>query len=478
VKPLGYQILSVTATMRFLALSALILPLADGYKNVTLTSLHGDLAVTVFLPGGPSDDEKSKPFYSSTRFEYGSMIGSIRRTRLSRYDRRGHSEEIDLPPASHEFYGPNLWRLPHDPYWPESGIGLASEFGVGDNGDFCTYRCGWHQVGDVTNGVLGYQGARIGESFLKIGVGELIKGSCQSCDSTGDYMFNSPYEFAKEPKWHITQPADNTVIMEHEARLSKFGYKLKKEVLLVDNQLRVKSTLTNLGADAFKTAWYSHHFFSCDGNPIGPGYSADLYLHEENIDHMYDEPGLATWSLPLHEYARVKPIDNRINIELRREVEDGIRIKAEFQRDQGTKGAFALHGCGTTIVEDITEFTEFPYDPINMYAFNVYIERGTLSPEPQLLISLKPNESKSWTQRLMFHDLYVNTDKRLDMPTTELLPAASLRLQRPTIKRSTLSHMTGVGILVLLIGFVAFLRRQWAENRRRNSTYAAIPDDS
>lgn len=36
-----------------------------------------------------------------------------------------------------------------------------------------------------------------GQSFLKIGVGELIKGSCPMCNAaTGEYKFNSPYLFA------------------------------------------------------------------------------------------------------------------------------------------------------------------------------------------------------------------------------------------------------------------------------------------
>ena len=56
------------------------------------------------------------------------MIGSIRRKK-SRPS--GSSNRI------HELYGANLWRAPHNPFWPESGVGLASEFGVGDDGDFC-----------------------------------------------------------------------------------------------------------------------------------------------------------------------------------------------------------------------------------------------------------------------------------------------------------------------------------------------------
>jgi hypothetical protein len=205
---------------------------------------------------------------------------------------------------SHELYGTELWRTPHNPYWPESGVGLASEFGVGDDGANCDYKCGWNGVDDVTNGVLGYKEAEIGRSFLKIGVGELIKGSCPECDSTGIYRFNSPYQFAKQPLWKMSQPSDNVVILEHEAKLNQYGYRLQKTIVLNDNVLSVTSTLTNLGVNAFRTAWYSHHFFDCDAEPIGPGYSLQMDLRESRAQ-LFEEPGNSGWTLPLRNYAKV-----------------------------------------------------------------------------------------------------------------------------------------------------------------------------
>ena len=40
-----------------------------------------------------------------------------------------------------------------------------------------------------------------------------------------------------------------------------------------------------------------------------------------------------------------------------------------------------------------------------MYDFNLYIERGTFSPEPQLLIKdLQPGQSVQWTLKLVIRD--------------------------------------------------------------------------
>lgn len=67
--------------------------------------------------------------------------------------------------------------------------------------------------------------------------------------------------------------------------------------------------------------------------------------------------------------------------------------------DDTTRGSFVLKGCDTSIKEEIPEVAD-PASGINMYAFNLYIERGTLSPEPLLLLHLEPGKSLSWTQVL------------------------------------------------------------------------------
>lgn len=387
------------------------------YPNVTLRS--GDLAVVIYLPSSLSNNEDRQAFYEGSRFEHGSMIGSITRKSSDK--------------SHHYFYGADLWRYPHDPKWPESGIGLASEFGVGDNGDFCYYRCGWNGASNVTNGVLGYDQARVGESFLKIGVGELIKGSCPACDSTGGYMFNSPYKFASMPMWTMHQPSVGTIVLDHEAHLKNYGYRITKNIRLEeDGILYVTTSLTNLGTEALSTVWYSHHFFSCDSQHIGPGYEVEMdfgknsnpygpAIQEGGISGLYEEPGvLAMWAKKLRMYANVNRGDSSVKISMNRAVEPGTRIKAEFMKDESSSGSFGLNACGTWIGEDIPELkTENDGDnKVSMYGFNLYIEKDTLSPEPQLLIDLKPSHSKSWTQRLIFKDV----DSQFpSSPLTELM---------------------------------------------------------
>jgi hypothetical protein len=359
------------------------------YSNVTLQTKNGDLSVVVYLPQGIKPKEPT--YYVSTRFDHGSMIGNIERK----------TTKPDGSKESHILYDTQQWRVPHDSYWAESGVGLASEFGVGDDGDFCTFLCGWKQESEVTNGVLGYQEAKNGESFLKIGVGELVKGSCVTCDSTDDYKFNSPYTYAKPPVWTLEEHTEeNSIALEHEAVLNQHGYRLRKDITLIDDELHVKTTLTNLGRTPFATAWYSHHFFTCDANPVGKGYGVDLDV--EGTGGRYEEPSTWVWSTPLENYATVTSFRDKVQVEMQRGVERDVRVKAEFVNDDSSHGSFTIRGCGNSIKETIPEVG----NGVSMYAFNLYVETGTFSPEPQIYVHLYPGESTSWTQRMEFSDIH------------------------------------------------------------------------
>jgi hypothetical protein len=454
-----------TATLCLLAalstLATTPVTAATSYSNVTLKSLEGDLAVVVYLPHGIHSDERT--YYYSSRFDHGSMVGSIlRKTRDGK---------------THELYGTDMWRTPHNSNWPESGVGLASEFGVGDDGSFCNYRCGWGSRNDITNGVLGYQEAKNGESFLKIGVGELVKGTCPTCDSSEDYKFNSPYMFAKTPDWKMAAATDNSITLEHKAILHENGYKLKKEIALVGEILTVTSTLTNLGSQPFSTAWYSHNFFTCDSDPIGPGYSVDLNLKGAR-DDIYDEPSTWSWSTPLQDYAKVDATDpNAVHIEMKRALESGTRIKAEFADDGSTNGEFKINACGAISIESSIPQVETGGMP--MYAYNLYIERGTLSPEPQILIHLEPGKSSTWTQHLVIADTSTAASDSIPeeaaAAATATVGLGSIGAFAATASQIPQQQLLSMSVLLASTAFlVVFIRRSWGGNRQH--LYTSIPD--
>jgi len=58
-----------------------------------------------------------------------------------------------------------------------------------------------------------------------------------------------------------------------------------------------------------------------------------------------------------------------------------------------------------------------------MYAYNLYIERGTMSPEPQILLHLDPGQSATWSQKLTIGD---ESSRDEAWPYQSSLRAASL----------------------------------------------------
>ena len=429
------------------------------FSNITLHSPNGDLSAVIFLPKGLKPGETT--YYLASQFDHSSMIGNIRRTTRNQHSGKETTQLL---------YGTEQWRVPHDPYWPESGVGLAAEFGVGDDGAFCNYRCGWYQVDEVTNGVLGYEEAKNGDSFLKIGVGELIKGSCPLCDSSEDYKFNSPYQFKRRPDWQleISPSTPNFMALSHEATLYQHGYRLRKEITLNDDVILVKTILTNIGRVPFATAWYSHHFYTCDNHPVGRGVGVDLDLAATG--GAYDEPGTWFWSTPIENYASITTNDDEVSVKMQRGVEQNVRIKAEFSINEQSRGAFSIHGCDTLIKETIPEM-EAPGGDISMYAFNLYIETGTFSPEPQIYMHLWPGQETSWTQRLDFQNFDDELKRTEDL---EMTMADAIKPNDEVLPRSLNRSFV---VFVLTVSCLAMcIQALWKRRGNARLGYTSLPD--
>ena len=101
-----------------------------------------------------------------------------------------------------------------------------------------------------------------------------------------------------------------------------------------------------------------------------------------------------------------------------------------------------------------------------MYGYNVYIEKGTLSPEPMLLLYLQPGETTSFTQHLKFGSIDGNG-------STLFLSMILDRAFRP-------NHSGSFGGMFFLIACysVAFsLYAYLSGSRRRSGQYTQIADN-
>jgi len=443
------------------------------YASITLTSDYMSVQVYMPMEGKYSDDR----FYTGSRFEHASMIGDFV---------IGSSDSSSSTRQRKEVYGHGLWRQPHNPNWPESGVGLASEFGCGHDGVNCVGK------GDIVNGVLGYDTARAGEPFLKIGAGVLIKGSCPDCNPDNDddrYRFNSPYKFYRPPSWKLlASPGPNEVTFYSEERLGNYGYAIQKTTRLDGNVLTVRTLLTNLGRNQFATPWYSHNFFNGDREPIGPGYVLNLGLSEYGLPNkasLFKQPGLNSWSGDIEDYFDIVAAhDGSISLRVNKPIPDDIKLKADFL-DEGTQtltdGSFTLHAPnGVTVYEKIPEMQTSSRNPF-IYAYSVYAERGALCPEPVLLLYLQPAETSSWTQNLRFS----TTSKAFDESSSISDGGRYSMFLFPSHMKDTISldlfgGCTGfvilvcLGVVILASLFVKSSSRQ-RQCRRRRVGYAPIP---
>ena len=316
----------------------------------------------------------------------------------------------DLHFDSTTIFSASYWRSPHDPDWTENGVGLASEWGCGDDGHLC--GPGWANHADSSNGVLGYAEAKAGEPFLKIGVGLLIKGSCPACGSPGaddTYKFNSPYRVYGRPStWEVRQESGSVLTMVHSAKLDQFGYTIHRKVNLTgygaEGQIELSTTLHNTGSTRIRTPYYSHNLLSLDQMAAGPGDQIALDL---NMSEYYD---CLPWAEPLEDYfasdqgtdARAFPQSDQ-GTDARafpqalgaiKRVAAPTRIKAVFGGSAATsKGAWmaAFDRQGVSISSTLS-------GPTPLFAYNLYIEERTLSPEPIQMVALDPGEHMTLTQ--------------------------------------------------------------------------------
>ncbi|MDN3688602.1 hypothetical protein [Cyclobacterium jeungdonense] len=177
---------------------------------------NGLLSARLYLP----DPEKG--YYRASRFDWSGVISSLK------YN-------------GHEYFG--QWFETYDPKINDAIMGPVDEFGP-----------------------LGYEEARPGETFVKIGVGGLRK-----VDENG-YRFMFTYDITNPGKWTVT-PFEDRIEFTHDLQDdSGYGYRYTKTVKLVAGkpEMLLSYRLKNTGTKTINTTTYNHHFFVLDGEPTGP----------------------------------------------------------------------------------------------------------------------------------------------------------------------------------------------------------------
>jgi hypothetical protein len=112
---------------------------------------------------------------------------------------------------------------------------------------------------------LGFDDAKIGGWFHKIGVGLLKKEDSQ-------YAFNKPYKI-KPAEFQINTNSNSILITCTSALVNGYAYILSKEIEIHNTSFTIKYHLKNTGEKIIRTDEYTHNFTHISNDFIGENYS-------------------------------------------------------------------------------------------------------------------------------------------------------------------------------------------------------------
>jgi hypothetical protein len=221
------------ATGAAILIGAATIPCAAAEYPETRIS-NGQITAKIYLP------DSVNGYYRSTRFDWSGHLYSL--------EYKGHS-----------FYGP--WYDKVDPkvinwVWDENSIVAGP----------CSAL--WGPVNEFQT-PLGYNEAKPGGTFIKIGVGILRRGE-------GNYDRYKPYEVLNPGKWTVKKHKDS---IDFEQELtdpdSGFAYVYRKTIRLEKGKpnMVIEHVLRNTGKKAIQSSVYNHNFIVLDKQVPGPDFS-------------------------------------------------------------------------------------------------------------------------------------------------------------------------------------------------------------
>ena len=198
---------------------------------------NGKIKTTVYLP------DPLNGFYQGTRFDWSGVVRSL--------EANGHS-----------YYGP----------WFTKRSETVRDF-VYDGEDIVAGPCS-STMGPVDEfRPLGYDAAKPGATFVKIGVGTLKRTDEKAYDA---YRL---YSIADHGKWTVKRERDSIEFLQIvRDGSSGYGYEYRKTLRLVKgkSEMELVHSLKNIGKNAIETQVYNHNFLVVDGK--GPQAGTTLIL--------------------------------------------------------------------------------------------------------------------------------------------------------------------------------------------------------
>ena len=221
------------------------------HPHVTIRS--GKTEAVLFLP------DAKNGYYRATRFDWSGIVACVS------YN-------------GHKFFGE--WTS-YDPMKNDAITGPVEEFRT-DNGVMGHYPPS-SPLTTIHTEAIGYDDAKVGEDFLKPGIGMLRKTSDKPY---GSGSLSPIDEGADTWTWKVTK--DSVAFTQTIKGSRGYAHVYTKVVTLSDDGLTLAHTLKNTGTKMIDTKVYDHDFFIFDDQPAGPGMVMRFKFPPRSVDPMTD----------------------------------------------------------------------------------------------------------------------------------------------------------------------------------------------
>ena len=277
--------------------------------------------------------------YQGTRFDWSGIISSLQFN-------------------SHEYFG--RWYEHHDPKIHDAITGPVEEFRTGDKG-------------------LGYDEAKAGGTFVRIGIGTVRKP-----DEPAYRPFDT-YEIVDHGTWRIRRHKDRIEFTQRLKSDEGYAYIYRKTIRLVKGkpELLIQHSLKNVGKKTIETTQYNHNFFVIDHEIVGPDVRVKFAF-------------APTATRGFKDRAEIRGLE----IVFPHEIEGKNGVFSELTgsnkdvRDYDFRVENLKSGAGVRITSDQ------PLEKANFWAIST-----VASVEPYISLKIEPSKEAHWTLRYTFYTL-------------------------------------------------------------------------
>lgn len=322
-------------------------PLDQAPPQVEIT--NGALHAKLYLP----DPERG--YYRGTRFDWSGVINSLEH-------------------EGHQYYGP--WFTKTDP--------KVIDF-IFDGGDIVAGPCS-ATVGPVeefssNEKALGYDEAKAGGMFIKIGIGVLRK------PDDSDYNPYRLYDIVDNGKWTVRPETDSIeFVQELKSPDIGYGYVYTKIIRLAKGkpEMVIRHRLRNTGRRPIDTSVYDHNFLVLDKQPTGPDFTITVPFE------------IKTERVPDKKLAEVR--GNRFAYLKALEGED--TVAASFSGFGGTPADYAITIENSKIGAGMKVTGDRPLSQESLWSI-----RSVLAMEPFVHMVVAPGKQFTWSYKYSYYSL-------------------------------------------------------------------------